>query len=139
MTLAVRRTEDLSTCHALRRAVFTEEQGVPVEIDVDGTDDGAVHFIATLDGTPVGTARFLILDDVAKIGRVCVLKEHRGKHIGVALIEACMSEAKAMGLTHAKLGAQQSAIGFYERLGYVAEGDMFLDADIPHRMMSAPL
>lgn len=139
MTLTVERTGDLATCHALRRRVFVEEQNVPAELEVDGRDGDAVHLLATLDGAPVGCARFLTIGHAAKIGRVCVLPEHRGQKIGVALIRAAMAEAKAMGLTTAILGAQVSAIGFYDRLGFTAEGEIFDDAGIPHRTMTAPL
>jgi predicted GNAT family N-acyltransferase len=34
------------------------------------------------------------------------------------------------------LGAQLKAISFYERLGFTAFGEVFLDAGIEHRMMS---
>jgi predicted GNAT family N-acyltransferase len=37
------------------------------------------------------------------------------------------------------LAAQMHAIGFYERLGYVARGDVFLDAGIEHRWMDIRL
>lgn len=139
MSVTVTTTRDLAACHALRRTVFIEEQGVPADLEVDGRDGEAVHLLATDDGTPVGTARFLVVGDAAKIGRVCVLPDRRGEGIGVALIRAAMAEAKAMGLSRATLGAQVSAIGFYDRLGYTAEGEEFMDAGIPHRTMSAPL
>lgn len=139
MTLSVSVTGDLAACQDLRRRVFVEEQNVPADLEVDGRDGEAVHLLATLDGIPVGTARFLTMGGAAKIGRVCVLAGYRGAGIGVALIRAAMAEAKARGLTTATLGAQTSAIGFYERLGYVAEGEEFMDAGIPHRTMTAPL
>ena len=139
MILTVEETQDMPACFALRAAVFTAEQGIAAAIDVDGTDDEAVHFLARLDDMPVGTARYLVVGDIAKIGRVCVLRDHRGVGYGVALIRAAMAHAKTAGLTTVKLGAQESAIGFYERLGFEPEGDMFLDADIPHLMLKATL
>ena len=39
------------------------------------------------------------------------------------------------GVTRAALGAQLDALGFYERLGFTAYGDVFDDAGIDHRMM----
>ncbi|MEO0359107.1 MAG: GNAT family N-acetyltransferase [Pseudomonadota bacterium] len=135
MTLRVGRTDDIETCLALRRVVFIEEQGVSVEEEVDGKDPEAHHILATLDGSAIGTARVQSFGTTAKIGRVCVLSEHRGKGFGVALIEASQDIAQTFGATRVILGAQESAIGFYEQLGYRAYGDRFDDADIPHQMM----
>ena len=43
---------------------------------------------------------------------------------------------KNQGFNKIKLGAQTTAIPFYEHLGFVPEGEEFLDAGIPHRAMS---
>jgi hypothetical protein len=79
MTLSIALTDDLATCHALRRIVFTDEQGVSVTDDVDGKDDAARHLLALSDGRPVGTARLLTSGTTGKIGRVCVLADARGQ------------------------------------------------------------
>ena len=93
MSLLISVTDDLDACLTLRFEVFVDEQGVPVEEERDALDDTATHILATLDGTPVGTARVVFQDDVAKIGRVCVVKPGRGTGLGAKLIEACVAEA----------------------------------------------
>ncbi len=133
--MSVIRTDDIKTCHDLRRIVFTQEQGVSEADEMDGLDDQAIHFLAELDGKPVGTARILIKGDSAKIGRVCVLKEARGTHQGKALILACIDWARGEGLARAVLGAQIQALGFYEALGFTAFGPIYDDAGIDHRDM----
>ena len=136
MTLDVGLTDDLATCHALRRIVFIEEQNVPEAEEVDGRDSEALHLLARVDGQAVGCARILVAGDTGKIGRVCVLRDWRGQGIGIALINASLEALRSLdGVTHAKLGAQIHAIGFYENLGFVAEGREFLDAGIVHRNM----
>ncbi|APX13258.1 GNAT family N-acetyltransferase [Tateyamaria omphalii] len=140
MTWTIEQTDDLAACHALRRTVFIEEQGVSEAEEVDGRDDEALHVLATVDGTPAGCARILIDGTTAKIGRVCVLKPARGTGLGAAIIEACLDVARAeQGLTKAKLGAQTHALAFYERLGFAAFGPVYDDAGIPHRDMERPL
>lgn len=42
---------------SVRRAVFVDEQGVPEELELDGNDDDATHFVASDGGRPVGVAR----------------------------------------------------------------------------------
>jgi ElaA protein len=132
----IARTADIATCRALRRRVFIEEQGVSEADEVDDRDGEAIHLLATVAGCPVGSARLLIEGDTGKIGRVCVLAEARGKGIGAALIRAAVADLAAMpGVSRAKLGAQVHALGFYERLGFVAVGPVYLDAGIEHRDM----
>lgn len=133
--MSVSRTHDIALCQSLRASVFTDEQGVSQSDEVDGADGDAVHFLADLDGKPVGTARILLKGDTAKIGRVCVLKDARGTHQGHALMIACIEWARANDFKRCVLGAQLDAMGFYEKLGFVAFGDVFDDAGIDHRNM----
>lgn len=140
MRAEVAPTDDLATCHALRRQVFIEEQGVPEAEEIDGRDGAALHLLARVDGRPVGTARVMLAGDTAKVGRVCVLADWRGKGIGVALMRAAVAECAARpGVRRVRLGAQTHAVGFYAALGFVAEGPEYLDAGIPHRDMVLPL
>ncbi len=139
MTPTVAETDDLSACLALRRVVFIEEQAVPEALEADGLDGRAVHLLAVLDGRPVGTARLLVEGDHAKIGRVAVLREARGRGIGAALMEAAVAALRRRGVREATLGAQVHALAFYERLGWEAHGPEFDDAGIPHRAMRMAL
>lgn len=136
----IRLTRDLKTCHALRRAVFVEEQQIDEAEEWDDLDGEAIHFLAFHDGRPVGTARMLIRGDTAKIGRVCVLAAQRGTGLGADLIRAAMDHARGLpGITRARLSAQTHALGFYERLGFRAFGTEYKDAGIAHRDMERAL
>ncbi len=136
MTLEIAVTDDLASCHLLRRVVFIEEQGVSEAEELDDLDGSSIHILATEIDVPIGTARMQIKGAVAKIGRVCVLKAHRGTGLGAALIRAAIEEARQQpGVTTAKLGAQIQALGFYEKLGFIAQGPIFDDAGIDHREM----
>lgn len=140
MTVEVRVTEDLATCRALRRTVFIEEQGVPEADELDDLDGQAVHLLALVGGVPMGSARLLRKGETGKIGRVCVLAAARGTGLGVALMEKALAVLAAdPALLVAKLSSQTQAMGFYARLGFVAEGAEYLDAGIPHRDMVRPL
>ncbi len=140
MTLSIAPTTDLAACRALRRTVFIEEQGVSEADEIDGLDGEATHLLATLAGTPAGSARLFVRGDTGKIGRVCVLAPHRGHGIGAALIRAAMDHFRTVpGVTLAKLGSQTHAIAFYEALGFTAIGPEYDDAGIPHRDMTCDL
>ena len=133
---------ELADCLALREAVFIDEQGVPPELERDGLDLACEHWIARRDGVPVATARVLLRDDRAKIQRVAVTQAARGSGAGAALMRAMLASlgprlgTPPSGLTEIFLESQTSAIGFYERLGFAAEGPEFMDAGIPHRRMT---
>jgi len=133
MTVIV--TRDIATCLAIRKEVFTDEQGIAEADDVDGPDDTAVQFLLHQNDTPVGTARMLIDNDTGKIGRVAVIKASRGSGHGATLIKAAIAEAERLGLLRVKLGSRADTTDFYSRLGFVPEGDLFDDVGIPHQMM----
>ena len=135
MTVTIERTEDLDACLGLRRTVFIEEQGVSEADEIDDLDAEALHLLAKQADRPVGTARVVFADGIAKIGRVCVLPEARGTGLGAALIRAAL-EASRGKAQQARLGAQTHALGFYERLGFTAFGPVYDDAGIPHRDMA---
>ncbi|MFJ2391283.1 MULTISPECIES: GNAT family N-acetyltransferase [unclassified Streptomyces] len=141
---------DREACFAVRKEVFVGEQGVSEDIEYDAYDAGALHVLAVRDdGAPLGTGRLLYGEDAAaktggdprvgSLGRLAVTKEARGLGVGVALVGAIEDAARARGLTSVDLHAQTHALGFYERLGYVAYGEEFLDAGIDHRAMRKTL
>ena len=126
--------EDRQACYDIRTTVFVGEQNVPPELELDELEDTCVHFLARIDGVPMGTAR-LLDRGYAKIQRVAVHKPARGTGLGRDLMLGVLAYAAQHGFTESRLDAQVSAIRFYEKLGYVATGPEFDDAGIPHRLM----
>ncbi len=144
----------LAACRAIRRSVFIDEQGVPEALEWDGLDTQAHHFLALgpvaapdanprhappAPTTPLGTARMRIVDAHAKAERVAVVRAARQHGVGRLLMLALEAHALDQGLTVVVLHAQVTAISFYERLGYRAHGEIFLDAGIDHREMTKSL
>lgn len=134
MSVTISLTGDVAACRALRRVVFIDEQGVSEADEIDDLDEVCLHLLAVDGEAPVGTARVHIVNGLAKIGRVCVLKSHRGTGLGAALIRKALDVSRGKA-AQAKLGAQVHALGFYETLGFVATGPIYDDAGIPHRDM----
>ncbi len=123
------------TLRDIRREVFVVEQQVPEEDEWDDLDQVAVHFLATdiSNGLAVGTARFL---PSGKITRMAVRQPYRHRGVGSRLLAAVLQYAANHGFDKVYLDAQISAIGFYERFGFVREGEIFLDAGIEHVRMT---
>ena len=113
----------------IRNAVFTLEQKVPEDIDFDGKDPEALHVLVKAGDLYVGTGRML---QDGHIGRLAVLKEHRGKGFGAEAIMALTEEAERSGIKRVFLGAQVHAVGFYEKLGFREYGPPFMEANMEH-------
>lgn len=128
--------EQLARCLALRTEVFVAEQGVSVADEQDGRDGAARHWIATRGARTLATARVLVSGDTAKIQRVAVARAARGTGLGRRLMDAVLDEMRAdRAVARVILDSQVDALGFYERLGFTPEGEVFLDAGIEHRRM----
>lgn len=125
-------TEREDDCVRIRREVFVDEQLVPEEIEIDGEDAQCRHFLAIANGVAVATGRLKAIEGGVKIQRVAVLKQARGGGVGLRLMRAMIDASPAGDIM---LDAQLQAIPFYEKLGFRAEGEVFLDAGIPHRRM----
>lgn len=141
MPLVVRpaTVAELPVCLEIRHEVFIVGQGVPSELEVDGLDPAAHHVLALYEGRPVGTARLRLVDGAGKVERVAVLASERGRGIGADIMREIHAIAAGYGVRVLKLNAQLPVLGFYEQLGYVAYGRVFLDAGIEHRAMRCEL
>ncbi len=132
----VHSDDDLRQAFKLREIVFMDEQGISKDIEFDGLDGQCQHLMAWTADRAVGTLRIRrVNDQLAKIERVVVLKSERGRHIGIKLMEAALRQSRESGLRTVKLHAQTHAEAFYERLGFVAHGDIFDEDGIPHVAM----
>jgi len=127
---------EIAAAIEIRRAVFVLEQGGPTADEPDARDGNARHYLVLAGGRPVGAARLLDAGGGEfRIGRVCLLKEARGRGWGEALMHYLIAEARLLGARELILDAQLGALPFYERLGFAPEGEVFPDAGIPHRRM----
>ncbi|MEU9046494.1 MULTISPECIES: GNAT family N-acetyltransferase [unclassified Kitasatospora] len=151
--IAIRVAEgdaDLALVRAVRREVFIVEQNVPEELEYDRYDGTSVHLLAVgADGATLGTGRLIFGDQARELtggvegrvllGRLAVLPAARGTGLGAQLVRAIEAAGAERGASEVELHAQVHALGFYERLGYVAEGPVYDDAGIPHRTMTRVL
>lgn len=125
----------------VRKTVFVKEQQIPLEIEVDENEENAVHIVLYNDSEePIAAGRYRVLDGgIAKAERICVLDSERGNGSGAKIMEALEKYASAQGLKHVKLSAQAHAIPFYEKIGYHAISEEYLEQNIPHKMMKKDL
>ena len=140
--ITVRPTLDQSevaAALALREDVFVGEQGVTLDEERDGLDADALHLVVLDDGVVVGTCRLLFEGTTVKLGRMAVARTRRGLGLARALLSEAEAQARARRARRIVLAAQLSAQALYDRAGYGAYGDVFLDAGIEHVMMAKAL
>jgi predicted GNAT family N-acyltransferase len=121
----------------VRERVFIIEQKVPKDLEWDGEDEHAHHFIALTEaGQAIGCARLL---PSGQIGRMAVLPQYRGTGLGARLLEAAIAHARTLGMQRVFLHAQRQAEPFYRKAGFLQEGAEFMEAGIPHVPMALAL
>lgn len=122
---------------AIRETVFMKEQGVSAELEWDGLDERCHHALAlSCKGDAIGCGR---ITPEGHLGRMAVLPEWRDQKVGSALLEALLDYARSVHLPQVDASAQVQAMPFYERFGFEAEGEVFMDAGMPHRKMKLHL
>ena len=118
----------------IRFNVFVEEQGVPLDLEMDGSDQVATSFLMFLDHAPIATLRYVRLDDqTLQLGRIALLRAYRGMGYGKAMMQwfdtYALSIFKQVTLV---LHAQKHVQSFYEACGYNPFGEPFMEAGIEH-------
>ena len=118
---------------SIRRKVFVEEQGVDPDLEYD-KEDQAHHYLLLLAGKPIATARWRETDQGIKLERFAVLPEFRNRGFGEIILEEVLKDVIPAGKT-IYLHSQSRAVPFYERNGFLKEGEMFVEAGIEHYYM----
>lgn len=124
---------DQEALRTIRHSVFVSEQNVPEELEWTGDDSRCIHaLVRDADGQNIATGR---LDPDGHIGRMAVLKSHRGLGAGQELLRFLVEQARQRNDREVLLSAQIHALDFYRRAGFEAYGTEFMDAGIPHKAM----
>lgn len=132
----VAKPEERELAFGIRRDVFILEQNVPADEEFDQYEDESTHLLAWAQTQIAGTARLRFVDGWAKFERIAVAAPWRGHKVGAALMQALINQS---GGHNCCLNAQCQAQAFYERWDFVAVGETFLDAGIPHVRMERQL
>lgn len=143
MNFAVKTFNELSVNELyevlkLRSEVFVIEQNCNYQ-DMDDKDKVALHVMGFDGPELVAYARILapgISYKEASIGRVIVNKNFRGKDYGRELMKVCIDKTLSQfKVNQIVISAQYYLLKFYRELGFVEEGDIYPEDDIPHIKM----
>ncbi len=124
--------EQMEKVWAIRREVFITEQKVDARMEYEHEEE-ARHFLASVDGHAVGTARWRKSGEGVKLERFAVLKPYRNHGVGTALLKAVLDDLDTGEKVY--LHAQTRAVPFYARHGFEKQGKEFEEAGILHYTM----
>lgn len=118
---------------ALRSQVFVVEQECAYQ-DLDGRDlePGTRHLWVEAQDGPVAYLRVLEDGSHVRVSRVVTHSRARGRGLAAALVTAAIDLAPGRDVV---LDAQSHLAGWYRRLGFVRDGEEFVEDGIPHLPM----
>lgn len=118
---------------SIRHEVFVIGQNCPKELEYEN-EEICTHFLVFDNQQAVATARHRKTEKGYKLERFAVLENKRGKGYGNHVLFAILDDLKDYkGLIY--MHAQIQVLPFYEKLGFVKEGDIFEEAGIMHYKM----
>jgi predicted GNAT family N-acyltransferase len=126
---------------ALRDKVLRVPLGLTLsEADLRG-EEQQIHLLALDEvGEVVGCVLIVPLaGGTVRIRQMAVVERVRGRGIGAGLMAQAEKIARALPSRKIIMHARLSARGFYERLGYRAASDAFIEVTIPHVAMEKTL
>ena len=95
-------------------------------------EDKQIHIVALEAGEVLGTVLLKPLNDgVVKLRQMAVSPRTQGSGCGRKLVLYAEQTAVSRGFGVIELNARVSARGFYEKLGYAAFGDEFIEVTVP--------
>lgn len=118
---------------SIRKLVFVAEQKVPIELEEENEDE-SVHFLLKVDEEAIATARYRQVGGRIKLERFAILPQFRGKGYGHSILRYVLTEARKEKLP-IYLNSQVQVVGYYEKSGFIKEGEEFEEAGIKHYKM----
>ncbi|KYC35856.1 GCN5 family acetyltransferase [Scytonema hofmannii PCC 7110] len=119
-----------------RWLVLRAPLGLPRGTEKDLYEDNAFHAIALWNKQIIGSARLRLLsEDLGSIAYVAILPEFQNQGIGTKLMQKLIATAAEKNLKTLRVMARTNVLKFYNRVGFIAEGEPFDYLDIPHVFM----
>ena len=129
----VKTNDEKNLALNIRREVFIKGLNIPEHLEIDSNEESSKYILAKVDGKSVGTARWRKTDEGMKLERFAVLNDNRSIGIGTMMTKFILNQLKNSKLIY--LNAQESAISFYEKMGFKPIGPRFKEVNIEHQKM----
>jgi hypothetical protein len=126
----------------LRRRVLRAPLGLDFTAQQLADERTDVHLAAYLDGELAGCAILTPIDrsqGVIKLRQMAIDPDRRAQGLGARIVAFAEQLCAARGYTQIILSARETAVGFYEKAGFVSKGAPFVEVTLPHREMTKEL
>ena len=126
--------ELMKIAHNIRYDVFVIGQNCPEDIEWEFEEE-STHFLVYDNKEAVATARHRRTEKGCKLERFAVSESDRGKGYGHIVLKAILEDLKDIN-SMIYMHAQIQVLPFYEKFGFIKEGDLFEEAGIMHFKMT---
>ena len=123
----------------LRSKILREPFGFPPGAEIFPFENASLHLVAVEGDAVVGCVLFHPEGKTGRMYQMAVSEPHRGEGIGRRLVAELEEHLREKEFEEIYLHARDYAVSFYEQLGYEAEGEMFMEIGIEHRLMKRRL
>ena len=108
------------------------------DIHADEYDKMAIYALAyDENGAPAATGRLIIKDDRFYIGRVCTIKELRGRGYGDLITRMLLHRALALNAGAVYVSSPLYAVRFFTRYGFKPVNGIYTEENEPRQEMRA--
>ncbi|MBE6014176.1 MAG: GNAT family N-acetyltransferase [Lachnospiraceae bacterium] len=119
--------DDLSDVHSIRKAVFTDELGIPSDVEADDNDMMAMHAVLEAEGGMVATARMKFDGDTFELDKVAVLPHHRRQGYADFVVRMLLDKVFLADGKIIYANVTKEAVPFFETIGFVSTGAEFAE------------
>ena len=122
---------------ALRHRVLRAPLDLSFSAEQLADEIDQIHLALWQDSVLAGTLLLMPPDQdgEAKLRQMAIRPDMERRGLGTSLARRGEDELQRLGATGARLAARETAIVFYQRLGYSVEGASFIEVTLPHRLM----
>lgn len=124
--------------YGIRQQVLWPDK--PVEHVMIPGDELATHIGLFADDVHVGVISLFVDGREMQFRKLAILPTSRGHKGGQALIASCLAIAAQNGASKLWCDARQDAMGFYTKMGFEINEDVFLKSDVSYQkaFLNAP-
>jgi len=111
--------------YSVRIQGMNRQNHISLREEFDDRDGAGTKYVVLLeDGYPIATCRFYETKErTVTIGRVVVLPEYRGKHLGERVVREAEQWILELGYEEIEIDSRVVAVEFYEKLGFEKVSD----------------
>jgi N-acetylglutamate synthase-like GNAT family acetyltransferase len=133
-------TEEYKQMIMLREQVLRQPLGLTFTEEELANEKDELLIAAFDDDEIIGCCMLCKVDEnTLRLRQMAVDDNVQGKGIGASILSFAENLARDKGYTTIIMHARNSAIGFYEKLGFKIKGDEFYEVNLPHHLMEKEL